>query len=82
MVQGIQLYIVTSGQDGPQGPKGACMQIYTHTGYTNNEGVWGTKGDLVDVDKLISHLSKMSSQCQVTHILKKRILDADLYVIK
>lgn len=36
----------------------------------------------VDVDKLISHLSKMSSECQVTHVLKNWILDADLYIIK
>lgn len=38
-VQGIQLNMVTSGQDGPQGPKGACMRIYMHTCYTSNGGV-------------------------------------------
>lgn len=31
MVQGIQLYIVITGQDGLPGPKGTRMQIYMHT---------------------------------------------------
>lgn len=30
MVQGIQLYMVTAGQDGLPEPTGAFMQIYMH----------------------------------------------------
>lgn len=52
-VQGIQLYTVTSHQDGPQGPKGTRADLHAHiymrTCYTSNEGLRYLKGDLVYV---------------------------------